>query len=106
MSAFVDRIVKDVADHFGGFGGGRVVDGNPISAALKDRLPMFAACVDVRQVVEHVIKSLREPSEAMLSAGDDAIEAAQSHSQVDDVTVTSVSHDAHLMVWRAMLDKA
>jgi hypothetical protein len=52
----VDMIVLNIAADFPTFGGGRKCAGNPIAEALKDRGPMFALGVDVRQVVERVLQ--------------------------------------------------
>lgn len=51
----IDAIVRDVSRRFSTFGGGQTSEFNPLTAALKDREPMFAAGVDVRKVVEFVI---------------------------------------------------
>jgi hypothetical protein len=56
----VDRIVQQVANCFNVFGGGRGDDGaNPLAAMLKDKPPMFALGVDVRAVVEFVLKGAK-----------------------------------------------
>jgi len=44
-----------VAHNFRCFGGGRTSNSNPISNALKDTPPSFAAGVDVQQVVDFVL---------------------------------------------------
>lgn len=55
-----DKIVAVTARVFPSFGGGRVSNGyNPLADALKDREPMFAAGVDIRQVVEFVASKLK-----------------------------------------------
>lgn len=46
-----DDIVAAIAQRFNTFGGGKSTTGNPISEALKDREPSFAAGVSVKQVV-------------------------------------------------------
>lgn len=51
----VERITEAVARRFRTFGGGKVTPGNPLSAALKDAAPQFAAGVDVREVVCFVL---------------------------------------------------
>ena len=52
----VERIVAETAANFRGFGGGKKSSwGNPISAALKGEPPMFAAGVDVEEVVRFVL---------------------------------------------------
>lgn len=55
-----NQIVKDIAANFRCFGKGSrpVVFGNPISDALADKPPQFAAGVDVKEVVDYVIKQL------------------------------------------------
>ena len=49
-------LVLLVAANFRSFGGGHVTRGNPISHALQDQSPVFAAGVDIREVVEFVLK--------------------------------------------------
>lgn len=51
----VYQIVADVAQNFCCFGGGNVSQGNPISIALADKSPMFAAGVDVGEVVRFIL---------------------------------------------------
>ena len=54
-------IVDYVAARTRTFGGGKNGNGfNPITAALSDRDPMFAAGVDVGEVVELVTEARRE----------------------------------------------
>lgn len=55
----VKKIVDAVTDAFNTFGGGRVDPTNPISIATKDRPAMFAAGVDVENVVRFVLKSAK-----------------------------------------------
>ncbi len=50
----VDALVTAVTRHFRSFGGGRDSDMNPMAHALKDCAPMFAAGVDIRDVVTFV----------------------------------------------------
>lgn len=53
----VRAITEMIADRFGTFGGGRPpTPGNPVSAALKDRPLVFAAGVDVADVVQFVLQ--------------------------------------------------
>jgi hypothetical protein len=55
----VRYIVGMVVSKFNCFGGGqRSPWGNPVAEALKDQPPMFAAGVDVEQVVRAVMKEL------------------------------------------------
>ena len=52
----VNHITHKIKDHFCTFGGGQVTSGNPLSHALKDNPPQFAAGVDVEQVVRFVME--------------------------------------------------
>jgi len=54
----IDEIVKKTAAHFPTFGGGRVNKWNPLSVALKDDPPQFAAGVDVEKVVRFIISKV------------------------------------------------
>lgn len=54
-----DRIVAAVSNCFATFGGGRGNGFNPLAEALKDKPPMFAAGVDVRNVVNFVALALK-----------------------------------------------
>ncbi len=47
----VTKITNTAAGLFSSFGGGQVTEGNPVSHALKDAPPMFAAGVDISAVV-------------------------------------------------------
>lgn len=58
----IDMIVNDVANSFRTFGGGKGGFNNPIAAALKDQPASFAAGVDVREVVLHVLKMAKKKS--------------------------------------------
>lgn len=60
----IDSIVESVQGNFRTFGGGKHDQGsnNPISAALKDAPAQFAAGVDVREVVLHVLKLAKKES--------------------------------------------
>lgn len=51
----VRTIVSLAALQFSGFGGGKVTSGNVVSHALQDRPPVFAAGVDVEEVVRFVL---------------------------------------------------
>jgi len=53
----VQEIVAMVATRFRTFGGGAVVEGNPIAAALKNAAPQFAAGIDVEEVVRAVLEA-------------------------------------------------
>ena len=50
------EITTKVANQFPSFGGGRGSEWNPIAEMLKNKPAQFAAGVDVRAVVEAVIK--------------------------------------------------
>jgi hypothetical protein len=43
---------------FRSFGMGQITPGNPLSHALQDRPPQFAAGVDVREVVDHIVNNI------------------------------------------------
>ena len=51
----VSRITQDIGKAFCCFGGGQVIEGNPISVALKNKPYQFTAGVDVELVVESVL---------------------------------------------------
>lgn len=55
----VAHLVQHVAACFRCFGGGHVTDGNPISHALKDTPPSFAAGVSVQEVIEEILNELQ-----------------------------------------------
>jgi hypothetical protein len=59
--ANIAKVVKAVGVHFRTFGGGQDAgwDMNPIAMALKDKPLVFAAGVDVRQVVEFIAAELK-----------------------------------------------
>lgn len=51
----LNEVVESVSSNFRCFGGGKTGNGfNPITAALADAPPQFAAGVDVNEVVQHV----------------------------------------------------
>lgn len=54
------EIVTKVCEKTRTFGCGRTSQYNPIANTLKDREPLFAAGVDVREVVDLVIGHLQE----------------------------------------------
>lgn len=54
----VTEIVNAIVKNFRCFGGGQGTAGNPIAHALKDRPPVFAAGVDVEDVVRFVIQQV------------------------------------------------
>ena len=56
----INAIVHYVASRTNTFGGGRVTEGNPLSHALKDHPPSFAAGVPVRDVVSVVLRAIEE----------------------------------------------
>jgi hypothetical protein len=56
----IDEIVAAVAANFSSFGGKSITPCNPISAALKDKPPMFAMGVDIEDVVRFVMDALEE----------------------------------------------
>lgn len=51
----VQRIVRAVTKKFRSFGAGQDSDSNPVAHALKDTAPMFAAGVDIEEVVRFVL---------------------------------------------------
>jgi hypothetical protein len=69
MGELLDRITTGAAKNFRSFGGGSVTAGNPISEAMKDRPAVFAAGVDIREVVEFVVQYIRMPTLDMMIAG-------------------------------------
>jgi len=56
------ELVKKVSSTFSCFGGGKenVNNYNPISIALVDKPPMFAAGVDIREVVDFIVDNIIE----------------------------------------------
>jgi hypothetical protein len=56
----IDQIVRVIAQNFRCFGGGQFTEGNPLSVALQNNPPQFAAGVDVRDVVLFVLKQDRD----------------------------------------------
>lgn len=62
----LDRITAAIAAEYPSFGrNGRGNDGNPIAAATADRDPMFALGVDIRSVVERVLKLAQSPAQTV-----------------------------------------
>jgi len=58
MNEKIKRITVAVNERFPSFGGGRNrnTNFNPIAAALKDKPPMFAAGVDIEEVVRFIVE--------------------------------------------------
>lgn len=56
----IDAIVEQVANKFRCFGGGRGNASNPMTHWTKDEPPMFALGVDVRMVVDYVVKEVEK----------------------------------------------
>lgn len=57
----VEAITRKIGERFHTFGGGRTpTPGNPIAAALKDRPLIFAAGVDVADVVRFVLEEAKQ----------------------------------------------
>ena len=54
--AEIDRLTEEVRKNFRCFGGGYYTPGNPVSAALAEGPTQFAAGVDVREVVEFILR--------------------------------------------------
>ena len=52
------ELVKKISRNFSTFGGGGKSKFNPLVNALSDRPPMFAAGVDVKSVVEFILKNI------------------------------------------------
>lgn len=52
----IDTITKYVGLNFPSFGGGQIVEGNPIAVALKDGPFQFAAGVNVREVITAIFE--------------------------------------------------
>lgn len=69
MGELLDRITTEAANNFRSFGAGSIAAGNQISRAMKDRSPIFAAGVDIREVVEFVVRCIRTPTLDMMIAG-------------------------------------
>lgn len=62
MQEMVRRITVAVNEQFPSFGGGRSkgTSFNPIAAALKDKPPVFAAGVDIEEVVRFVLEEAKK----------------------------------------------
>lgn len=56
----IDSLVALTNKKFRSFGGGYYTPGNPLSAALRDERPQFAAGVDIEEVVRFVIQEERK----------------------------------------------
>lgn len=52
----VQSITENVRKNFRSFGGGYYTQGNPISVAIAEQKPQFAAGVDIEDVVRFVLK--------------------------------------------------
>lgn len=55
----IDAIIIKLADGFPSFGGGQTSQYNLLVNALKAQAPIFAAGVDIRQVVEFVVMEMQ-----------------------------------------------
>ncbi len=55
----VTQIVTEITKHFCTFGGADILtdDSNPIARAMKGKAPIFAAGVDIREVVDFVLSA-------------------------------------------------
>lgn len=75
----VSKIVNEVCNHFRVFGGGEVVPANhnPIAHALKDEKPMFAAGVDVENVVRFVLEQQNTKTPPQTQTEDKPIDLQQ-----------------------------
>lgn len=51
----IEQIIVAIGRQFPTFGGDKIMDGNPVSVALSKKPLMFAAGVDVRDVVGFVL---------------------------------------------------
>lgn len=60
-----NEIVKGIAARFRCFGKGTRPSNNPIAYALEDEPTQFAAGVNVKEVVDYVIKRLSEASKGV-----------------------------------------
>ena len=56
----VDKITQIIGRKFRSFGGGQKGFNNPIAIALKDEPLQFAAGVDIKSVVETVLKEAKK----------------------------------------------
>jgi hypothetical protein len=94
--SMIDLITAKLAQEFPSFGGGKVDPHNFMSIALKDKRPMFAACVDIQLVVERVIREMREPTNTMIEAavlspgdGNLGVDATNTWQAMIDAALTS-----------------
>lgn len=56
----VDKITQIIGQKFRSFGGGQTGFNNPIAIALKDKPLQFAAGVDIKSVVEAVLREAKK----------------------------------------------
>jgi hypothetical protein len=56
----IDQLVSTITQKFSCFGGGKASNFNPIANALTDKPPMFAAGVDVENVVRFILKESKK----------------------------------------------
>ncbi len=54
----IDNITQTIGRKFRSFGGGQKGFNNPIAAALKDKPLQFAAGVDIKSVVQEILKEV------------------------------------------------
>lgn len=71
------EIIAAVAAQFRSFGGGKANGNNPLSMALKDSPPQFAAGVDIGEVVRFIRMKERERIAAALDEEADVIPCAE-----------------------------
>lgn len=55
-----EDVVSIIASEFRTFGGGKFTEGNPVSHALRNAEPQFAAGVSVKEVVERCMQLFNE----------------------------------------------
>jgi hypothetical protein len=59
------RLTSWVSNNFHSFGGGQTSDWNPIVNATTNKPPMFAAGVDICEVVDFIVNSIDSENETL-----------------------------------------
>ena len=94
----IAKITKTAAGLFPSFGGGKVSAGNPVSHALKDAPPMFAAGVDISAVVRLTLIMSGQPG--LLKACKALVLFCESNERLnnDDVCPTKAYNAAQVAI--------
>ena len=57
-------------------------------------------------VARATLEEMRHPTQVMQSAGDNALDRAMQHDEVDGVTISRNAFDAEILCWAAMINAA